>query len=96
MSLTTDDIVKIAKLARIGLSEQDKQFYTNEMNKIFGWIEQLQKINTDGVEPMTSIVSGNRLPMRDDVVNDGHCREKILANAPKAEYGCFAVPKVIE
>jgi aspartyl-tRNA(Asn)/glutamyl-tRNA(Gln) amidotransferase subunit C len=58
-------------------------------------VEQLSEVNTDGVEPMTSVVHA-RLPQRQDGVNDGGMRDSVLKNAPNAEHGFFAVPKVIE
>jgi aspartyl-tRNA(Asn)/glutamyl-tRNA(Gln) amidotransferase subunit C len=60
-----------------------------------GWIEQLQELNTDGVEPMASVVAVG-LPMRKDVVTDGNCQDAVLRNAPEAEDGFYAVPKVVE
>jgi aspartyl-tRNA(Asn)/glutamyl-tRNA(Gln) amidotransferase subunit C len=94
--LDTTIVTKIATLARIRVREEDKPAIAAQLSGIFGWIEQLQSVNTDGIEPMTSVVHGLTLPMREDVITDGHCREKVLANAPKSEHGCFAVPKVIE
>lgn len=95
MALTAENTRKIAKLARIRLSEDDVAHYTAELNGILGWVEQLQEVNTDGVEQMTSVADVT-LPMREDKVTDGNIAEAVLSNAPKAEYGCFAVPKVIE
>ena len=58
-------------------------------------MEQLGEVDVTGVEPMTAVIP-NTLRLRDDVVTDGDVREKVLANAPQAEQGFFAVPKVIE
>ncbi|MBW0007806.1 MAG: Asp-tRNA(Asn)/Glu-tRNA(Gln) amidotransferase subunit GatC [Sphingomonas sp.] len=66
-----------------------------ELNNILGWVEQLAEVNTDGVEPLTAVID-QKLRLRDDVVNDGNIREDVLANAPEAQHGFFAVPKVIE
>ena len=60
-----------------------------------GWVEQLGEVNTDGVEPLTAVID-QKLRLRDDVVNDGDIRDQILANAPEAQHGFFAVPKAIE
>ena len=69
--------------------------YTKELSGIMSWVEQLQEVNTDGVEPMAAV--GNMtLRFREDVVNDGNQQQAVLANAPSADYGCFVVPKVIE
>lgn len=95
MALTEKDVKKIGKLARIRLSEADVAHYQTEINGILKWIEQLQEVNTDGVEALAS-VSDQALPWRADVVTDGNIQEQVLKNAPSASYGCFAVPKVIE
>ncbi len=88
-------VTKVAKLARIRITDDERKVYAQELSNIFNWIEQLQQVNTDGVEQMVSVAPVT-LPMRDDVVTDGNRRDEVLANAPVAEYGCFAVPKVIE
>ncbi|MCH2547692.1 MAG: Asp-tRNA(Asn)/Glu-tRNA(Gln) amidotransferase subunit GatC [Alphaproteobacteria bacterium] len=95
MALTKQEVEKIGKLAHIKLTEEDKEHFGNEISQILKWVEQLQEVDTDGIEQMTSVGSMT-LPRRKDEVTDGHCRDDILANAPKSEYGCFAVPKVIE
>lgn len=95
MALTDKDVKKIAKLARIRLSEDDVAHYGREINGILKWIEQLSEVNTDGVAALAS-VSDQPLPWRTDVVTDGNIQEQVLKNAPNASYGCFAVPKVIE
>ena len=66
-----------------------------ELNNILGWVEQLAEVDTDGVEPLTAVID-NKLRLRDDVVNDGNVRDNVLKNAPDAQHGFFAVPKVIE
>lgn len=95
MSLTLEEVKKIAKLARIKMSEDEIAKYQTELNKIFSWIEQLKEVNTDNVEQMYSPVT-HSLPMREDKVTDGNIRDKVLQNAPESKYGFFAVPKVIE
>lgn len=95
MALTKQDVEKIGRLAHIALSEEDKAHYGKEISQILQWVEQLQAVNTDDVGQMTS-VADLTLPRRKDEVTDGHCRDAVLANAPESEYGCFAVPKVIE
>jgi len=95
MALTDKDVKKIAKLARIRLSEAEVTHYAGEINGILKWIEQLQEVNTEGVAPLAS-VSQQALPWRADVVSDGNIRDAVLKNAPMQNYGCFAVPKVIE
>ena len=66
-----------------------------ELNNILGWVDQLAEVDTDGVEPLTAVID-LKLRLRDDVVTDGNVRDKVLANAPDAQHGFFAVPKVIE
>ncbi len=96
MALTEKDVKKIAQLARIRLSAEEVPHYMGEINGILKWIEQLQEVNTDGVAPLAS-VSDQPLPWRKDEVTDGNIQEAVLKNAPGgAQYGCFAVPKVIE
>ncbi len=95
MAVTEQNIIKIAKLARLRMYDGDVAHYTKELNGIVHWIEQLQEVNTDGVEQMTS-VADLALPWRADVVTDGNKQEQILKNAPASDYGCFLVPKVIE
>ena len=67
----------------------------SDLSRILDWVEQLGEVDTDGVPPMTS-VAAMRLPMRDDMVTDGDCRDAILGNAPQTARGFFAVPKVVE
>jgi aspartyl-tRNA(Asn)/glutamyl-tRNA(Gln) amidotransferase subunit C len=88
-------VTKIAKLARIALKDEEKQQMATELDNIMKWIDQLQKVDTSGVPQMHSH-SGITLPWRDDVVTDGDIQGEIVANSPSSEYGCFAVPKVIE
>jgi len=95
MALTDKEVQHIATLARIRLSDAELPHYANEINGILKWIAQLEEVNTEGVAALAS-VSEQLLPWRADVVNDGGIQEQILKNAPSAQYGCFAVPKVIE
>ncbi|MAK60874.1 MAG: Asp-tRNA(Asn)/Glu-tRNA(Gln) amidotransferase GatCAB subunit C [Ponticaulis sp.] len=95
MSVSQDDVRKVARLARIALPEDQVDNMTNELNGILNWIEQLAEVDVEGVEPMTS-VEAMSLPMREDVITDGNIQDKVLANAPKSEDGFFVVPKVVE
>jgi aspartyl-tRNA(Asn)/glutamyl-tRNA(Gln) amidotransferase subunit C len=95
MSVTAEDVRKIASLARIAVTDDQVAAIAPELNNILGWIEQLGEVDTDGVEPLAAVIP-NTLRLRDDVVTDGNVRDKVLANAPQAEHGFFAVPKVIE
>ena len=95
MSVDTDTVRHIAKLARIAMSDEEIERLVPELNNILGWVEQLGEVDTDGVEPLTAVID-NHLRLRDDVVNDGNIRSDVLKNAPDAQHGFFAVPKVIE
>jgi aspartyl-tRNA(Asn)/glutamyl-tRNA(Gln) amidotransferase subunit C len=95
MSVDTKTVRHIAKLARLQMSDDEVDALVPELNNILGWIEQLGEVNTDGVEPLTAVID-QKLRLREDVVNDGVCRDAVLANAPDAQHGFFAVPKVIE
>jgi aspartyl-tRNA(Asn)/glutamyl-tRNA(Gln) amidotransferase subunit C len=95
MSVDAATVRHIAKLARIAVSDDEVAALAPELNNILGWVEQLQKVDVDGVEPMTAVIP-NKLRLRDDLVTDGGKRDDVLANAPTAEHGFFAVPKVIE
>ena len=95
MSIDEATVAKVAKLARIRITDEEKTHFAQEISGILQWIEQLQEVNTDNVPQMTS-VADMRLRWREDKVTDGNCRDDILANAPKQDYGCFVVPKVVE
>ncbi|MFN3387518.1 MAG: Asp-tRNA(Asn)/Glu-tRNA(Gln) amidotransferase subunit GatC [Allosphingosinicella sp.] len=95
MSVDTATVRHIARLARIAVSDAEAEALVPELNNILGWVEQLQEVDVAGVEPMTAVIP-NALRLRDDKVTDGGIRDKVLANAPAAEHGFFAVPKVIE
>jgi aspartyl-tRNA(Asn)/glutamyl-tRNA(Gln) amidotransferase subunit C len=95
MSVDAATVRHIAKLARIAVSDEEVAALEPELNNILGWIEQLGEVDVTGVQPMTAVIP-NELRMRQDVINDGGIRDDVLANAPNAEHGFFAVPKVIE
>ena len=95
MAIDADTVRKAARLARIRVEEAALQPLAQELSGIMAWIEQLNEVDTTGVEPMASC-EAVALPMREDVITDGNKREAILANAPKADRGFFVVPKVVE
>ncbi len=95
MSVDTATVRHIAKLARIAVSDGEVEALVPELNNILNWIEQLQEVDVTGVEPMTAVIP-NILRLREDKVTDGGKRDDVLKNAPAAEHGFFAVPKVIE
>ena len=95
MALDTAAVKRIARLARIAVPENELPHLAGELSGILKWVEQLDSVDTAGVEPMTSVVAVT-LPMREDAVTDGGMPEKVLANAPDPARGFFTVPKVVE
>jgi aspartyl-tRNA(Asn)/glutamyl-tRNA(Gln) amidotransferase subunit C len=95
MAIDAATVRKVARLARIAEPEARLEPLAKELSGILAWIEQLNEVDTDGVEPMAS-TEAVTLPMRDDVVTDGGDPDRVLANAPKAAKGFFVVPKVVE
>ena len=95
MKLDTNTINKIAKLARISLSEKEANDLLKDMNSILDWVEQLNEVNTDSVEPLSNI-SSSTLPQRKDEAKDINSSDEILKNSPDKLEGYFAVPKVVE
>ena len=95
MSLDPATIRRIAALARIRVAEEDVPRLLGEMNGILGWIEQLNEVNVEGIEPLAGAAL-RALPMREDVVTDGGYPEQVLANAPERIGDFYVVPKVVE
>ena len=95
MAIDVDTVRRVARLARIHEPEERLAPLAAEINAIVAWIEQLDEVDVEGVEPMTSCVEA-KLPLRDDVVTDGGDAARVLANAPRSKDGFFIVPKVVE
>ena len=95
MSVDAATVKRIGRLARIRVEEDEVEKYQGEINAILGFVEQLDEVNVEGIEPMMS-VTPMQLRRRDDVVTDGGYPEKVVANAPLTEDNFFMVPKVIE
>ena len=95
MSIDEGTARRVAKLARIKVEEEALPALAAEFSAILGFIEQLNEVDVDGIEPMTS-VTPQRLKRREDVVTDGSQQAAVLANAPDAREGFCAVPKVVE
>jgi aspartyl-tRNA(Asn)/glutamyl-tRNA(Gln) amidotransferase subunit C len=95
MAIDKDTVIKVARLARIAVNDEEAESLRGELNTILGFVEQLNEVDVSGVEPMTAVV---HMPMkkRADVVTEGDQAERILANAPVREGSFFAVPKVVE
>jgi aspartyl-tRNA(Asn)/glutamyl-tRNA(Gln) amidotransferase subunit C len=95
MSLDLATVRRIATLARIHVDDVELPALQAELNGILGWIEQLNEVNVEGIEPLTGAAQ-MALKMREDVVTDGGYPEKVMANAPERAGDFFVVPKVIE
>ncbi len=95
MSIDLNAVRRIAHLARIDVDDAEAPHLRDEINAILKFVEALNAVDVEGVEPMTSVIP-MRLPMREDVVTDGEIASLVLANAPLTEDGFFLVPKVIE
>ena len=95
MKINKNTINKIARLSRIKLDDKESEDYINDLNSILNWVEQLNEVNTENVEPLSNI-SSSILPKREDISKDTNSSEEILENAPDKLEGFFAVPKVVE
>jgi len=93
--VNVEDVKKIARLSRIRVEDTELQSLADDLSGILGWIEQLNEVDVDKVEPMTSAVA-MKSPMRKDIVSDGDKRDQILKNAPKKDDGFFVVPRSVE
>ena len=95
MSVDIDTVKRVAHLARIAVSDEEAEKMQGELNAILGFVEQLDEVDVEGVEPMTSVVE-TVMKKRADVVTDGDKADDIVANAPLSEDDFFLVPKVVE
>lgn len=95
MSVDSATVRRVARLARLKVSEDDVPRLAEELNAILAFVEQLNEVNVDGVAPLTSVVS-QAMKMRDDVVTDGAYAKAVTQNAPASEDEFFMVPKVVE
>jgi aspartyl-tRNA(Asn)/glutamyl-tRNA(Gln) amidotransferase subunit C len=95
MSVDTATVRRIAHLARIAVADDEVEHLKGELNAILAFVEQLQEVNVEGVEPMTS-VTPMAMKKREDMVTDGGIAQDIVANAPATEDNFFLVPKVVE
>ena len=95
MSMNKETVKRVARLSRIAVDDQQAEALLPRLQKIMGFVEQLQEVNTDDVEPLANVMD---LPKswRTDVVTDGGYPDEILANAPETTQNFFSVPKVVE
>ena len=95
MSIDNSTVKKVAKLARLKVDAKEEQSLKNELNNILEWVDKLQKVDTENIDPMLS-VSNEPMPMREDMVTSKLDNKQILSNAPDKKAGFFVVPKVVE
>jgi aspartyl-tRNA(Asn)/glutamyl-tRNA(Gln) amidotransferase subunit C len=95
MSVDLATVKRVARLARLAVSEEDAARMTGELNGILGFVEQLDEVDVTGIEPMTS-VTPMAMKKRADAVTDGNKADAIVANAPATDRNFFQVPKVVE
>ena len=95
MSVDIDTVKRVARLARIAVTDEDAGRMTGELNAILGFVEQLNEVDVEGVEPMTSVIP-IEMKKRQDMVTDGSKAGDIVANAPATDENFFVVPKVVE
>jgi aspartyl-tRNA(Asn)/glutamyl-tRNA(Gln) amidotransferase subunit C len=95
MEVDEDTVRRIARLARIKVTDAEAKALVGELSGILDWVKQLDEVDTNGVEPMTAVVSTS-LKMREDRVTDGGIADDVVANAPAREDHFFVVPKVVE
>jgi aspartyl-tRNA(Asn)/glutamyl-tRNA(Gln) amidotransferase subunit C len=99
MALTSQDIARIAHLARLSISDAELVTYRDQLNGFFSLVEQMNAVDTDGVEPLyqpLAAIQAVRLPLRDDAVTEPDVREAAQKNAPAVQDGLFLVPRVVE
>ena len=97
MSLSIDEVRRIAVLARLKLSPEEERVFQGQLSAILAYVEQLEELDVSDVEPMThALAAGDPLPLREDVVRESLPPEDALANAPGREGTCFQVPRIIE
>lgn len=95
MSVDQATVRRIAHLARIAVTDDQVEHLQGELNTILDWVEQLNEVDVEGVEPMTSAVRTD-MKKREDIINDGEKAADIVANAPAEDEHFFMVPKVVE
>ena len=96
MSLTRQDVEKIAHLARLSITEQEMSVYVTSLSSIVDFVDELSRADVGSVEPMAHPLDGQRQRLRPDVVMDSDHHEKYQSNAPSVQAGLYVVPRVIE
>jgi aspartyl-tRNA(Asn)/glutamyl-tRNA(Gln) amidotransferase subunit C len=96
MSLTRQDVEKIAHLARLSITEREMPVYVTSLSSIVNFVDELSRVQTDNVEPMAHPLDGQHQRLRADFVSESDHHEKYQANAPAVQAGLYVVPRVIE
>ncbi|MGN1063580.1 MAG: Asp-tRNA(Asn)/Glu-tRNA(Gln) amidotransferase subunit GatC [Alphaproteobacteria bacterium] len=95
MAFNEETLANVANLARLNLSEAARQKFAGEVNGILNWVEQLQQVNVDGIEPLISVTAQTNAERKDEVT-DGNIQADLMKNAPESAHGFFVVPKMVE
>jgi aspartyl-tRNA(Asn)/glutamyl-tRNA(Gln) amidotransferase subunit C len=95
MQVDENTVRRIARLARIKITDEEARSLEGELSGILNWVEQLDEVDTSGIEPMTRVVA-QELKQRQDEVTDGEIADQIIKNAPLVDDNYFVVPKVVE
>ncbi len=91
--ITIKDVEHVAKLARLELTEEEKELYTKQLGDVLKYVDQMNEVDTSDVKPMTQVIDFVNV-MREDVVHYEQTKEELMANAPEEENGFFRVPKI--
>jgi len=94
MAITREDVLKVAALSRLALTEEEEKLYTKQLTRILAYVEKLSEVDTEGVEPTKYVVQIDKR-LREDEVRASLPQEEALKNAPNVDKGCFKVPKII-
>lgn len=95
MKITSETVQYVAALAKLSVTEEEKQKVALDLDRILDYIETMNELDTEGVEPMSHVLPIKNV-FREDEVTNGNDRDQLLQNAPKQKDGCFAVPKTVE
>ena len=95
MAFNEETVANVANLARLNLTDEQKQKFASEVDGILNWVEQLQEVNVESVEPLISVTEQTNA-IRADVVTDGDIQADLMKNAPESAHGFYVVPKMVE
>lgn len=95
MAFNEETVANVANLARLNLTDKQKQKFASEVDGILNWVEQLQEVNVEGIDPLISVTEQTNA-IRADVVTDGDIQADLMKNAPESAHGFYVVPKMVE